>query len=292
MGQWIKLPHSITPRRPRFDFGQTPLHWIKDDPLASQMLNALNPLTPTPERWFCQTFREALPLVCDERLRAAALAFIKQEGAHSHGHTLVNRRIAEQGIDLSAYDTLLKQIFDDWLGPNPLGRRLNSERSRLLWLKTRLAMVAAAEHLTGVLGHWALNAQAIAAAPVDEEMWKLYQWHAAEEVVHREVADAMFRHVSGNLVLRTGAALVIFPLFVLLAAHGARHLIRQDPELPYSFRVRDYLRAARQGKVPEPEMIVRACLRYLAPNHSPLAEGSTKQALAWLEQFEIPDRHW
>lgn len=281
-GSFIKELHPLPQRRPRFEFGNTPVHWIADDPLATQILNVINPITPAPERWFCQTFREALPLVRDERLREAAIAFIKQEGSHSASHTMGNRRIEALGIDLSAYTALLDWVFDDMLGPHPLGRQLKNPRARRAWLKARLAMVSAAEHITGLLGHWVLNAEGLETAPVDPEMLRLLQWHGAEEVEHREVADAMFRHVSGSVPLRTAAALVVFPLLVVLAYGGVEYLVRKDPSLPYRFRFRDYLRAARQGRVPEPVFMLRGAMRYFMPGHSPLNEGSTQQALAYL----------
>ena len=285
MGKLMLSPHRITPRRPRFDFKQTPIHWIADDPLATHMLNVLNPITPAPERWFCQAFREALPWVKDERLREAAMAFIKQEAAHSYGHTLGNRRIEALGIHLDAYTDRLDWLFDRMLGTDPLGRKLTHPRAIQAWLNTRLAMVAAAEHLTGVLGHWVLNATALEAAPVDAEMLRLYQWHGAEEVEHREVADAMFRHLSGNILLRSAAALFVFPLFGLLAYDGVHYLVRHDPQLPYHFRIRDYLRAARQDRVPKVGYMLRAGLRYFAPQHSPRDEGCTEQALAFLASY-------
>ncbi len=289
MAKWIKEQHTIIPRRPRFDFGETATHWIADDPLATQILNVINPITPAPERWFCQAFRDALPLIRDERLREAAVAFIKQEGAHSAGHTLGNRRIEELGIDLSAYTDMLDWLFGEMLGSKPLGRELKSPRAQLAWLKTRLAMVAAAEHLTGLLGHWTLNAPGLEASPIDPEMLKLIQWHGAEEVEHREVADAMFRHISGSIPLRTAAAAFVFPLFLALAYGGVEYLVRKDPNLPYRFRIRDYLRAARQGRVPGPGFMLRGGLRYFSPNHSPLKEGSTEQALAYLASMPDPN---
>lgn len=285
MGAPIKQPHAITPRRPRFDFGATPMHWIADDPLATQMLNIMQPITPAPERWFCQTLREALPHVRDERLREAAMAFIKQEGAHSHAHTLGHRRLEELGVDVSSYAAFLDWVFARVLGPGPLGREFTSARTRLAWLKARLAMVAAAEHLTGVLGDWVLNARGLEEAPVDPEMLHLYRWHGAEEVEHREVCDAMFRHLSGNIPLRTATAAFVFPLFAVLAWVGVQQLVASDPLIPYRrVRVRDYLRAARQGRVPAPGFMLRRVLRYFAPGHSPLGEGSTAQALAYLNR--------
>lgn len=101
MGYSIKEQHTIIPRRLAFDFAKTPCHWIFDDPMASQILNMINPITPAPERWFCQTFRDALPFIKDEKLKEVVIAFIKQEGSHSYGHTLGTRQIEAQGIDLS-----------------------------------------------------------------------------------------------------------------------------------------------------------------------------------------------
>ncbi|HJF28310.1 MAG TPA: metal-dependent hydrolase, partial [Acinetobacter lwoffii] len=72
MKSLISETHSITPRRPAFDFSKSSLHWIKDDPIASNILNVIHPITPAPERWFCQTFREALPYIQDEKLKQAA----------------------------------------------------------------------------------------------------------------------------------------------------------------------------------------------------------------------------
>lgn len=283
----IKETHTITPRRPKFDFKNMPTHWIYDDPMTTQVLNVINPLTPAPERWFCQTFRDALPYIQDEKLKEAAIAFIKQEGIHSHGHTLSNRRIEDLGIDLNRYSKMLSWLFNDMIGPKPLGYKLTNPRLISTWLKTRLAMVAAAEHLTGALGHWVLNANGLKTAPIDPQMFHLLKWHAAEEVEHREVADAMFRHFSDSIILRTGAALVTFPLLVLLAYVGVEYLVKQDNHLPYRFRFKDYFRAARQDRVPSVDYMIRVFLRYFHPNYSPLHEGSTEQALAYLNN--MPD---
>ncbi|ENW96060.1 metal-dependent hydrolase [Acinetobacter sp. NIPH 298] len=282
MNSLFKENHTIVPRRPIFDFAQTPNHWIYDDPIVSQILNSLNPITPASERWFCQTFRDALPFIQDEQLKEAAIAFIKQEGAHSYGHTLGTRHIEALGIDLRGYTTMMDWIFNDMIGPKPLGYELKHPRLKSIWLTTRLAMVAAAEHLTGVLGHWVLNAEGLQEAPVDVQMLRLLQWHGAEEVEHREVADAMFRHLSNNIVLRTGTAVFTFPLFILLAYVAVETLVAKDPQLPHRFRFKDYFRAARQDRVPRVGYILRACLRYFNPTHSPLHEGSTEQALAYL----------
>lgn len=283
---WLQSSHPITPRRPSLDLRATPRYWAADDPLGTQLLNVMQLLTPAPERWFCRSFREALPQITDARLREAALAFIKQEGAHSHGHRLALQRIQTLGVDTRAYDRFMDWLFDDMLGPKPLGRTLKTARAQQRWLQTRLGMVAATEHLTTVLGHWALNAKGLDDAPIDPTMLKLYRWHSAEEVEHREVADALYRHLSGNPLLRAGTAVFVFPLFAALAVSSAWHLVHNDPDLPHRLRLRDYLRAARQGRVPSPATFIKGTLRYFRPGHSPLSEGSSEQALAYLRTYE------
>lgn len=116
-------------------------------------------------------------------------------------------------------------------------------------------------------------------------MLRLLLWHGAEEVEHREVADAMFRYFSNNILLRSGAAVFTFPLFLILAYIGVESLVSQDSQLPHRFRFKDYFRAARQDRVPRVGYMMSACLRYFNPNHSPLNEGSTEQALAFLNNM-------
>lgn len=282
---WLKQTHPIVPRRPRFDLGATPLHWLADDPLTTHMLNIMQILAPT-EKWFCQTFREAQPYIRDERLAEAVSAFIKQEGAHNLAHAEVARRISALGIDAERYARQVEWLFVDMLGTAPLGRKLRNPRARLAWLKARLAMIAAFEHLTTVLGNWILNTSAFDEAPADPVILELYRWHGAEEVEHCEVADALFRHLSGSYALRVAGAAFIFPLLAGLAGNGAVRLVADDPALPHRLRWRDYRRAARQGRIFGPGVMIRACLRYLGPGHSPLDECSAEQALHYLSNFE------
>jgi uncharacterized protein len=76
-------PHAIRPRRVRFDWKATPLHWIPDDPGTTHFINVLHLLLPAGEKWFVDVYREALPLVTDERLREEVKGFMGQEASAS-----------------------------------------------------------------------------------------------------------------------------------------------------------------------------------------------------------------
>lgn len=71
--------HPITPRRVAFDFSDTPLHWITDEPTATHVINVLHLLLPAGERWFVKVIKEAAPLVTDARLRSEVHGFMGQE---------------------------------------------------------------------------------------------------------------------------------------------------------------------------------------------------------------------
>lgn len=58
-------------RKVRFDWSNTPLHWVPGDPLSTHAMNVLHLLLPAGERWFIQVVNEAEPLVDDAELKAA-----------------------------------------------------------------------------------------------------------------------------------------------------------------------------------------------------------------------------
>jgi predicted metal-dependent hydrolase len=82
-------------RKVRFDWSNTPLHWVPGDPSATHMLNVFHLMLPVSERWFIKAIIEAEPLVDDAELRAA----IKP---------LSNRRPGMQGIDTTPYTDRLQ----------------------------------------------------------------------------------------------------------------------------------------------------------------------------------------
>ena len=52
-------------RKVRFDWSDTPLHWVADDPFSTHMMNVLHLLLPAGERWLIRVVNEAEPMVDD-----------------------------------------------------------------------------------------------------------------------------------------------------------------------------------------------------------------------------------
>lgn len=277
----VKDGHAAQRRMVRFDWADTPLHWVPDDPFATHMINVLHLLLPAGERWFINVVNEAAPLVDDPELTEAIKPFIQQESWHAWAHSVVLEHLASYGIDSEPFTTALDRWFSrigspkpSW--PAPLQR---------FWLLRRLADVAAIEHFTAVLGQWVIQNGGLEYAGADPVMLDLLRWHGAEEVEHRSLVFDVYENLSGNYFLRAGAMLFTGPALAYWWLTGMRYLMRQDPTIDMRPRLRDWLRAARRYRVPGPwKLLVTTPVRYLRPSHNPDEEASTEMAMSYLER--------
>ncbi|OBJ47860.1 metal-dependent hydrolase [Mycobacterium sp. 1423905.2] len=284
----VQLHHDGHPkyrRMVRFDWSQTPLHWVPDDPFATHMMNVLHLLLPEGERHFIKAVLEASSLVDDPELEAAIKPFIQQESWHAWAHQVVLDHLAEQGIDTKPYTERLRKMLSASLGDAPKFFPPGLQR---WWLYRRLADVAALEHFTAMLGQWVLQNRGLDYAGTDPMMLDLLRWHAAEEVEHRSLVFDVYQHVCGSYVIRAVSMLTTAPLFIGWWMAGARYLMAHDPTIDTKWRWRDWLRAARQYRLPSPGwLMVTMPARYLRPGHHPGPEASTEMAVDYLEHSPV-----
>ncbi|MFE5737480.1 metal-dependent hydrolase [Streptomyces celluloflavus] len=275
----------IAPRRVSFDWRETPLHWIPDEPTATHVINVLHLLLPAGERWFVKVFKEALPLVRDEELLKDVKGFMGQEATHSVQHAYVLDHLAHQGLDTGPYTRHVDFLFEYLLGERPpLGVPV-PERE---WLRFRLSLIAAIEQFTAVLGDWVLDAEALDRAAPDPVMLDLLRWHGAEEVEHRAVAFDMYEHTGGaelsRYLRRILGMSVTAPVLWYLWGRGAAYLLRHDPQLATRSRysLREHNRAVHKGLLPTWRALGAAIPRYLRRSYHPSQEGSLHTAVAYL----------
>jgi len=281
------MPASLTDvpiraRRPRFDLSETPLHWIPGDPMATHTMNVLHILLPPGERWFCDVYREALPLIEDDKLREDVKGFIGQEATHARAHEVGREYLSRHGID-----TERSMAQGEWMrtnlgGPTPFGRTVPKPLRRT-WLVARLSAIAAIEHFTAVLGEWILNeSDQLAVDGADPQMLDLMRWHGAEEVEHRSVAFDVYQYFSGNYVRR-----LVSMVFAAIALHvafivGGTLLLSADGTTKQHFTFKAFRRATRAGHLPSYSETLRSIPPYLRRDFHPSHEGSTDVALAYL----------
>lgn len=267
----------LTPRDVHFDWSAVPLHWVPGEPLATHVINTLHLVLPEGERWFVHVFKQALPYIADDKVRADVLGFIGQEAVHAEAHQGAADHLTAQGIDVRPFVAQIGWIFRSLLGDRDL-----TGAARHQWLLERLAIVAAVEHFTAVLGQWVLDAAALDRAGADPTMLDLLRWHGAEEVEHRSVAFDLYMHLDGRYVRRVRTMFVVAPVLGWLFGRSARWLMRHDPTAPGRASLRGYRRAGRLGLLPRPGQLLPATWRYLPRRYHPSQEGSTSKAVAYL----------
>jgi predicted metal-dependent hydrolase len=280
----VALHHDGYPkhrRMVRFDWSDTPLHWVPDDPFATHMMNVLHLLLPEGERHFIKAVLEASSLVDDPELEAKIKPFIQQESWHAWAHQVVLDHLAEQGIDTAPYTDRLGKSLSRTLGDPP---KFFPPPLKRWWLYRRLADVAALEHFTAVLGQWVLQNRGLDYVRTDPTMLDLLRWHGAEEVEHRSLVFDVYENVCGNYFIRAFSMLMTAPLFVGWWIAGARYLMAADPTIDEKWRWSEWRRAARQYKLPGPwNFIVTVPIRYMRPGHHPSTEANTQMAIDYLE---------
>lgn len=272
---------AIRARRVSFGWDGTPLHWVPGDPQTTHTMNVLHLLLPAGERWFVKVYQEALPLVSDDALRADMKGFVGQESMHSRAHSAVLDHLGAQGIDTKPFTDRVEWLFERILGDHPPGAR-SSPGWRRAWLHRRLAIVAAIEHFTSVLGAWVLDSPALDAAAADPVMLDLLRWHGAEEVEHRHVAFEVFEHLSGRRIRRFPAMAASAFTLTYFWITGTRFLMAHDPARPGPASWREFRRAGRQGRLPTLGRIFATSPDFFKRSYHPCNYGSTQVALDYL----------
>lgn len=267
-------------RPTRFDWSSTPLHWVPGHPFATHLLNYFHVVIPPAERLFVRFGREALTRVEDPAVQRALAGFIAQEHLHSRAHESVLAHLAQQGFDTRDAVLLVESVFGHLIG-DPAVVPLPEE----VWQRWRVALGAAGEQITCVLGNWVLTAEALDQAGVDATMLDLLRWHGAEEIEHRSALFDAHRDLNGEweYPLRVAAILVIVPVLIGLWVQGTQQLIAQDPSLVgrrFAF-FPEYVKLATSGLAPDLALF-EAMFRYFDPAFHPQQEGLDDEAAAYL----------
>lgn len=284
-------PVPLVPRRVQFNWSQTPLEWIPGQPFASHFINEINLLLPAGEFWFCKLYNKALPLITDEKLRADVRDFIKQEAMHARAHAVATKDyLNAHNIETESNTKQEDKLFEVLLADEPFGYKLPKFMEKE-WLIFRLGIVAAIEHMTCVLGNYILRNKSWDEVGADATLLDLLRWHGAEEVEHRCVAFDVYQHLGGRYPSRYYLASIAMPAIFGLWVHGAAHLMKQDPRFagkkPSVFRPWIWLewqRVAKTGHLPTLFSLILKELPFFSPRYNPVHEGSTEEALAYLNQ--------
>ncbi|MDX1878820.1 metal-dependent hydrolase [Mycolicibacterium sp. 141076] len=195
-------------RRMRFQFGEPePLHrhFVEGDIVFSHLVAVLSGSFPPGEESFIRSVRRFSDQITDPVLKKRVAGFIGQESVHGQEHRKLNTQLADMGYPLVRF-----LLF----APTSVRQKVVLRIEKLIPAKVHLAMTAAAEHYTAVLGARVLSNDEIQSIPGDPEVWRLLNWHAMEELEHKSVAFDVYRSVGGSE--RTRIAVMWFMYFLTI----------------------------------------------------------------------------
>lgn len=274
---------ALHARNVGFDFSESPLHWIPNEPVVSHMMSSLNLILPVAEQMFIETFTDALPYVKDEKLREAMIGFIGQETMHATTHDRALWDFLDRhGIDPTPITRQIEYLLDCI---RDLDKRVN-DTTRYRVMVEKLALVAGFEHFTAVAGNWALN-HPFEDYDADATLTDLFRWHGAEEVEHRSVAFDVARYFGVSRPHLIAAFLVASTGVLGGLLYGTKFLIASDPALrdhSYLDLLREANGAMQRGAFMGWRLVGAAFQEYLRPGFTPEVMGDTGQAVAYLAQ--------
>src|SRR5207247_3612447 len=198
-----------------------------------------------------------------------------QEASHSREHQRVLEAMSANGLGLEIFRKLVEWLSYHLLEP-------------LTPLKLRLATAAAIEHHNAVIATFFLNQEMLRGVR-SGELRRLFVWHFAEEIEHKETVFKVLQSISGSWLVRILGLFLSFTTFLCYLAIGALLLLfKTRAVLTRDFWV-EVLNPApiRKGLF---AALAKNSLRYLSPKFCPSAEESRpllRSALAELRHLGV-----
>tara|TARA_R110002073_G_scaffold336545_2_gene535069 strand:- start:46140 stop:47045 length:906 start_codon:yes stop_codon:yes gene_type:complete len=178
---------GIPARHINFNINESaPRYFYGDNATATLFFAMLSAFFPPGERFFMESVRHFRDQVDDETLKAEISGFMGQEAIHGREHDRLNELLAERGFDMKAPEKFVK------MGLSILEK---------LPASTQLAATTYMEHFTALLGEQLLNDSEFQ-AKADPEMIKIWQWHALEELEHKNVAYDVYETIGNSQMER------------------------------------------------------------------------------------------
>ncbi|ENU21955.1 hypothetical protein F993_03884 [Acinetobacter proteolyticus] len=293
------IDYKILPRKVKFDWENTPVDWIPNQPFASYFINEINNILPAGEFWFCRLYNKVLPQITDEKLKQDVQAFIRQEAMHAVAHTSANKEyLTQRNIDIQRNLDIMDFLFTKVLADKPFDKEIPKALEHQ-WDLFRLGVIATVEHMTCVLGKYALYNKRWEELGADPEMIDLIKWHGSEEIEHRTVAFDLYRHLGGGYIARYYMSVAVIIGVLGLWVDGAAHIMSQDPRFadkkPSLFKPWIWIEwskiALKDAKIlPGPAWLVAQQIDYLMPWYDPVKEGNTQDAVNYLNNSPAAKR--
>ena len=215
-------PEEIKVRRVNFIFNKdNPRFYYKNNPFSTHFINALHIVFPTGERFFVNSVLKHKNKIEDEKLKKQVKNFCGQEGIHSSMHERFWNILKDNGYIIKGYENHIDNLLHKIIAKiNVEGTRINN---------IDLTATVCLEHFTALFGHALFEHVELNQDIVPKDMAELFQWHAAEEIEHKNVAFDVFQNVDKSEHVKRAALMpIVTALLYFYLSVGTFMLMYQD----------------------------------------------------------------
>ena len=176
---------SLKVRKIDFQFpDDIPFHWNPANPSWSNFVNFITLIAPAFERYFIKATRQAIPLICDDRIRTDADRFCLQEAQHSKHHLAHLDVLLRQQPELKKTVDAIMASYD----------RLYQQQD----LEFHLSYAATVELCFGPFASFLIKHIDHYFKGGDPRIASFMLWHLLEEFEHRNAAYDVYNAVVGS----------------------------------------------------------------------------------------------
>ena len=214
MAKLHNFDYGLRIRRKGFGYSNdVPRNWAKGDLVLSHMYNIFNISLPETEKIFVKSIGSVIPNLKNEKLREIAQGYVGQEAQHSKEHQRACKVLENQGYNVEKISKLLSAV----------GFRIPT---KIFGTKFSVALAGAFEHVTLLLASKIIGDDLLENS--NPEMRRLFEWHLAEEVEHRNAVHDVMTEVCPGYFYRFFGILVSAPILFLQSYIGTMSLLKQD----------------------------------------------------------------
>ena len=213
---------EIKVRRVNFIFNKdNPRFYYKNNPFSTHFINALHIVFPTGERFFVNSVLKHQKEITDDKLKKQVRNFCGQEGVHSAMHEKFWKILNENGYIIKGYENHIDKLLHKIIAKIEVeGTRINN---------IDLTATVCLEHFTALFGHALFEHVELNQEIVPKDMAELFQWHAAEEIEHKNVAFDVFQKVDKDEhIKRVTLMPIVTALLYFYLGIGTMMLMYQD----------------------------------------------------------------
>lgn len=179
-----------------------PQRWNGDSIVRSHFWNSMSSLLPNIEFCAIRSLMPLMPFIHDTKLHAEVVQFCNQENAHGALHSRFNREHLHTNYPLL-------QTIETW------ERHCFSWMSNFLPRRLFFSLFVAVEHWTAAFSQHGLSNPDAWFARSDCTMFRLWEWHAVEELAHKSVCYDVYRYFKGGYLAQISGMILLLLLIML-----------------------------------------------------------------------------